>query len=88
MGIRRVGAREANQGFSALIRGVEDGDTVIITRRGRAIVKMERAVETPDPESVAREIASFLDEYASPVPIERVGRAQLYERVQVDSGSA
>lgn len=46
--MKRVTAREANQGFSKLLKAVEEGDEVIITRRGQPVAKLVSAVGESD----------------------------------------
>ena len=38
--MRRVSAREANQRFAQVLSAVEDGEQVVITKRGRPVVVM------------------------------------------------
>jgi prevent-host-death family protein len=38
--MRFVTAREANQGFSDILKQAENGDTVVITRRGRPVAML------------------------------------------------
>jgi prevent-host-death family protein len=38
--VREMSVREANQNFSRLIAEVEKGETVIITKNGRAVAKV------------------------------------------------
>ncbi len=76
-----VWAREANQQFSALMKSVEsDGDTIVITRRGHPVVRMERATERRDPAEVTREINAIIDKYARPGGGAKPDRASLYTR--------
>jgi prevent-host-death family protein len=48
--MRFVTSREANQAFSQILKQAEDGESIVITRRGRAV-----AMLTPYPTSDARE---------------------------------
>lgn len=81
MAKKLVGSREANQQFSALIKGIEDnGDVVIITRRGHPVVRMERAAQERDPEQVAREIDEVFETYARPIGVKSLDRQALHER--------
>ena len=53
---REVSIRDANQGFARLIREVEAGQEVIITRRGRPVARLEPisdGARIPTPEQVA-----------------------------------
>jgi len=38
--MRKVGAREANQQFSRLLRDAEEGQEITITRHGRAVARL------------------------------------------------
>ena len=38
--MRTVSAREANQGFSKLLRAVTEGEEVLITRRGEPVARL------------------------------------------------
>lgn len=50
--MREMSVREANQNFSRLIAEVERGETVIITKNGRAVAKVapQPADQRDDPE--------------------------------------
>ena len=50
--MREMSVREANQNFSRVIAEVERGDTVIITKNGRAVAKLspQPADRRDDPE--------------------------------------
>ncbi|MCB1887601.1 MAG: type II toxin-antitoxin system prevent-host-death family antitoxin [Rhodocyclaceae bacterium] len=50
--MRTVSIRDANQSFSRLIREVEAGETVVITRQGKPVAKLTRQVANrlDDPE--------------------------------------
>ena len=50
--MREMSVREANQNFSRLIAEVERGETVIITKNGRAVAKVapQPADRRDDPE--------------------------------------
>lgn len=39
--MRRVSIREANQNFSRLVKEVEAGETVVITRQGKPVATLE-----------------------------------------------
>jgi len=41
--MRSVGAREANQQFSRLLREAEEGQEITITRNGRAVARLSPA---------------------------------------------
>jgi len=42
-----IGAREANRSFSRILREAESGKTVIITRNGKPVARLEPAVAKP-----------------------------------------
>ena len=73
----------ANQEFSRLIRDVERGEGVLITRRGRPIAKLmpHSADKTADPEWAAayRRMMGLLQEGASLGGL-KIGREELYDR--------
>ena len=51
---RAVTASEANRGFSALLRHVEDGETVAVTRHGRVVAHIVPSRATEDIERKRR----------------------------------
>ena len=73
----------ANQEFSRLIREVEHGEGVLITRRGRPIAKLvpHKADKTADPEwgAAYERMMAQLEEGASLGRLE-VRRDELYDR--------
>lgn len=81
--MRTVSLMTANQEFSRLIREVERGEGVLITRRGRPIAKLvpHRADKTADPEWVAayRRMMAKLEEGASLGGL-KIRREELYDR--------
>jgi prevent-host-death family protein len=46
--MRIVGAREANQQFSRLLREAEDGHDILITRRGEPVARLTSAKKLHD----------------------------------------
>jgi prevent-host-death family protein len=54
--MREVGAYEAKTHLAALLDAVAKGETVVITRRGRAVARMVPAAR-PDAKETARVIA-------------------------------
>jgi prevent-host-death family protein len=54
--MREVGAYEAKTNLAALLDAVEKGETIVITRRGRAVARLGPA-HRPEPEETARLIA-------------------------------
>ena len=81
--MRTVSLMTANQQFSRLIREVEAGEDVVITRRGRPIARLvpHRADKAADPEWVAayERMMELLEEGASLGGL-RVRRDDLYDR--------
>ena len=81
--MRTVSLMVANQQFSRLIREVEAGEDIVITRRGRPIARLvpHRADKTADPEWVAayERMMELLEEGASLGGL-RVRRDELYDR--------
>ena len=81
--MRTVSLMTANQEFSRLIREVERGEGVLITRRGRPVAKLipHRTEKTADPEWAAayRRMMSKLEEGASLGGL-RIARDDLYDR--------
>jgi len=78
-----ISASEANRHFSALLRRVQQGETVTITSRGRVVAEMRPA--TPTKDEAARKTAwrALLEHLREARPFEAVGpwtREELYER--------
>jgi len=78
--MRFVTAREANQAFSHILKEAEDGESVVITRRGRPV-----AMLTPYPTSDARErelaINHVVELMRKGIPIgRRFTRDEMHER--------
>lgn len=82
MATRYIGAREANQQFSALLKAVEDeGVTVVITRRGRSVVQMQRAVPEGDADAIATRMDALFEKYAQPMNVQGgLDRDALHDR--------
>ena len=81
--MRTVSLMTANQEFSRLIREVERGEGVLITRRGRPIAKLvpHRADKAADPVWAAayRRMMAKLEEGASLDGL-KIRRDELYDR--------
>ena len=81
--MRTVSLMTANQEFSRLIREVERGEGVLITRRGRPVAKLipHRDDKTADPEWMAAyaRMMAQLDEGASLGGL-KISRDELYDR--------
>jgi prevent-host-death family protein len=79
MTLRRVGAREANQQFSALLAAAENtGETIVITRRGKAVARL-----IPEPHAQrqgSESIDTLIDRYARPMGGGNFSREELYDR--------
>jgi prevent-host-death family protein len=81
MATRTIGAREANQQFSSLLKAIEDdGDTIVITRRGRPVARMIPARQPTDRARIARNIQGILKRYARHSGGGRIDRDALHER--------
>jgi len=64
---REVSLRDANQNFAKLIREVEAGEEVVITRRGEAVARMvpvrgKRRVLTPEQEAARQRVLELMEE--------------------------
>lgn len=74
--MREMSVREANQNFSQVIAEAERGETIIITKNGRAVAKIspQPADRTQDPEwrAAHEELVRSLDE--KPATGFRVGK--------------
>lgn len=81
--MRTVSLMTANQKFSKLIREVEHGEGVLITRRGRPIARLvpHRADKLADPEWAAayERMMAQLEEGASLGGL-KVRREEIYDR--------
>ena len=81
--MRTVSLMTANQEFSRLIREVERGEGILITRRGRPIAKLvpHGADKAADPEWAAayRRMMAKLEEGASLGGL-KIRRDELYDR--------
>ena len=81
--MRTVSLMTANQEFSRLIREVEHGEGILITRRGRPIAKLvpHKADKTADPEWTAayERMMAQLDEGVSLGGL-KITRDELYDR--------
>lgn len=81
--MRTVSLMTANQEFSRLIREVENGKGVIITRRGRPVAKLlpHKAGKTDDPDWLAayERMMARLKE-GSPLGGLKIERDELYDR--------
>jgi prevent-host-death family protein len=82
--MKSVSAREANQGFSALLAQVEEGEEVVITKRGRpvAVLKPYRApAMTPERQAaIEHAIAVMNEELPMTGEVRRFTRDEMHER--------
>jgi prevent-host-death family protein len=80
--MRTVSAREANQGFSKLLRAVVEGEEVVITRRGKPVARLAPIEPAADVERQA-EIDRLIEHWREGIDLgEPVSwtRDELYER--------
>ena len=81
---RIVTASEANRSFSELLRGVEHGQSVAVTRHGRTVARIvpAEAAETEAKEARARRLQAYLKRAARRpvIDIGRWSRDDLYQR--------
>ncbi len=79
--IRTVGAREANQQFSALLSAAEDrGETIVITRRGKAVARLiPEPVDSSDAAAKGARIRELLDRFSRPMGGRSIDRESLYD---------
>jgi len=76
-----VGAREANQQFSALLAAAErNGDTVVITRRGRPVARLIPEPTGDRPGDPSTTIRAWVARYARGSGNRPWKREELYER--------
>ena len=81
--MRTVSLMTANQQFSRLIREVEGGEDIVITRRGRPVARLvpHREDKTADPEwAAAYERMMAHLKRGAPLGGLRVRRDELYDR--------
>lgn len=80
---KTVSAAEANRQFSSLLRGVREGNSYIITSRGRAVARMQSidAKDAADQASRTQALDALLKRLRSQAPsyIGPWTRAELYE---------
>ncbi len=80
--MKTVSAREANQGFSKLLKEVDGGEEIVITRRGEPVAKLSKfngPVMTPEREAAIKALMDHLRN----APALNIGpwkRDELYER--------
>lgn len=69
-----VGAREANQHFSKMLREVELGTEVVITRNGKEIARLLPAAHLKDQKARQRAIEKMVAMMKKGLPIKPLGR--------------
>jgi prevent-host-death family protein len=80
--MRSVTAREANQGFSELLSKVEEGEEVVITKRGRPVAVMSpyrRPEITPERRRAIEKVIE-LTKKGLPFGGRRFTRDEMHER--------
>jgi prevent-host-death family protein len=79
--MRSVSAREANQSFSRVLRDAQNGETVVVTRRGKpvAIVGPYRPSNDINREQAIERIVELMRE-GLPVGGRRFSRDEMHER--------
>jgi prevent-host-death family protein len=79
--MRFVTAREANQAFSRILREAENGESVVITRRGEpvAVIAPYRAPDTADRERAIEHVVGLMRE-GLPIGGRRFTRDEMHER--------
>lgn len=80
--MRSISAREANQGFSKLLKAVAEGEEVLITRRGKPVARLSPIEPAADSERAAeiKRILARLREGADLGPRVSWTRDELHER--------
>jgi prevent-host-death family protein len=79
--MRFVTAREANQAFSRILREAEEGESVVILRRGRpvALLAPYRAADRGERERAIEHIVGLMRE-GLPIGGRRFTRDEMHER--------
>jgi prevent-host-death family protein len=79
--MRSISAREANQSFSRVLSEAENGDTVVITRRGKPVaVLAPYALQPSRAREQAIERAVALMRKGLPIGNRRFTRDEMHER--------
>ena len=82
--MKSVSAREANQSFSRLLGEVEDGDQVVITRRGRPVAVLSAyrgtVAMTPERQAAVERALALLDDAPRLGTARRFTREEMHER--------
>ena len=82
--VKEISLREANQSFARLIREVEAGQEVVITRRGQAVAKVvpvrgRKRVLTHEQKAAWEEIERVIDAYPLDLRGWKFNRDELYD---------
>jgi prevent-host-death family protein len=79
--MRFVTAREANQAFSQILRDAEEGESLVITRRGRpvALLAPYQAPDSRERELAIEHIVALMRE-GLPIGGHRFTRGEMHER--------
>ncbi len=87
MAERLIGAREANQQFSALLAATErDGLTVVITRRGRVVARLvPESAQATNAAIGDQAIDTLFERYSRPMGGQSFSRDDLYDRGELGS---
>lgn len=84
--VKEVSLREANQGFARLIREVETGQEVVITRHGAPVARLlpvrstKRAL-TPEQEAAWERIQQQMREHPIDLGGRKFSRDELYDEM-------
>ena len=79
--MRSITARMANQAFSQVLRDVENGDTVVVTRRGKPVAVMApyQPLDAPGREEAVERIVRLM-RHGLPLGGRRFTRDEMHER--------
>ena len=79
--MRFVTAREANQAFSQILRDAEEGESLVITRRGRpvALLAPYQAPDSRERKLAIKHIVTLMHE-GLPIEERRFTRDEMHER--------
>lgn len=79
--MRSISAREANQSFSRILREAENGDSIVVTRRGKPVAVLAPYGRPMSPERErAIERAVALMREGLPIGGRRFTRDEMHER--------
>jgi prevent-host-death family protein len=81
--MRRITAREANQHFAKVLSAVENGEQVVISKRGKPVVVMspyKPALDAEHQAAVERMIASMDEPVELAAPFRTFTRDEMHER--------